>query len=392
MSVEAMSAGSAVGITTSIANAPSLGGEMSMSGSALSSSGPEIASSFAPISNMGSSINVGGTNEPNLNADIFSLSQLSTPTIESFDKVVPGNLAFTHTEIVWQAQPTPITQPSSLQADEVFEENATKIIRTDDIKLSDRVIQEINEIPDLISEPEVELSPVQAETPSKLDVEIQSFIQEAFLEPKIEIGKAMPIQTQQQEIIADAKQALRVKDALITTDVEPNITPQTVLRIFTQTQEMKTKSETLPKEKDSNQPFQMAEIYFEHDVRTDTLRQKTAEEAVLKVAEQLKKGEKQNFTGNDIAEKMPGNPQPEDVKSEILKEFRTDNDGSYESAVKEIRQIGMIHSSDDARLTIKTILNNNHAVRIVPREPSHEATADEVRKVLRSGIIFENNN
>jgi len=358
MSVEAMSAPPAIGIGTVIGPSVSLG-EMS-AGIGSQAFGHDLGSSL------------GGINLPGLNSNIFSMPELDTPTVESFDKLVPGNLAFTHTEIVWQAQPTP-----------------NKSVQTDNLKLSDRVIQEINEVSDIVSYPEVELSqiiessvnnlPVEAVTPFILDSRIENLIQQAFSEPEIKIGLAIPAQTEQQEIIADAKQTLRAEDALIKTDVEPNIAHQTMLRIFKQTQEARIKPQVLPEDKDPNKPPEMAKIYFEHDEKTDEARKKTAMSAVESVSKDIVDEKKEIATGHDIAELMP-NPEPKDLKSEIAK----DRDGSYEGLIAELDVVGEISSAEEAAGILDGIINDNHAVRVTNVLKAQKATEGEVQKVLKT--------
>ncbi|EKD65724.1 MAG: hypothetical protein ACD_50C00007G0014 [uncultured bacterium] len=83
---------------------------------AISSSAPAISvgieapASAMPAPSFGTEIGAinGGTHSPDLNSGLFSqTSELKIGSIDSFDKVVPGNLAFTHTEALWQASRVP---------------------------------------------------------------------------------------------------------------------------------------------------------------------------------------------------------------------------------------------------------------------------------------------
>lgn len=364
-------------------------------------------------------INAGGVNNPDIN-NIFSLPEHKVSFTDTFDKPVPGNLAFTHTDIVWQAPQTHKTEVLTPQATpiDIFETPQKEIMQEttfspasipDRIKTNydyDAYMPQIQTL-EKATEATKQLIRVQPEPIAELDAPTDISVPEAILASEISL----------QEIRADTEQAAKVENSLIAIGVQveeaeessmtmlkETLDKKGITQELTQVEEEKLVNDAsnavgkdegdndmdLKTEDDIDSKPQLAKIYFEHDVKTDSLRQKIAEEAIAESAGQLRYGEKQSITGADIAEKMPVSPQPKAVKSEILKDAKAYSDGSYENAIKEIKSIGTIYSANHAKSTINAIINNNHAVSIALRKPSQEASREEVQKVLKNGVIVDN--
>lgn len=370
MSIEAMSGASAVGVATTINTgpiAPSFGGEFS--------GGIKGPTSF------GVAPDLGGTHMTGFDdAAFFETFAMPSPLLNSPEggKFIQDISPFENTKVIWQA-------PSGKSLEEPF----TKIMSSADLKLSDRVIQEINEIPDpiyqlsdipnttILSEPEVKLP--------LIDSRIESFIQETSLEPEVEIGKAIPIQTQQEEIIADAKQAVKVEEALMAVGKTKEEAHAIALRVFEETESKRGLAPTLKKEKldITEDKIEPSEFHFEHDTNADEARKNAATSAVENAVKEVADGEKKNLTGHDVAEHMP-HPQPK-VNSEIAKR----EDGSYYSLIKQLEVAGEISSTSEAQGAIQRLIDENHAVRTAKVLTSQKATEQEVNKVLSGkGIVI----
>ncbi|MDO8658115.1 MAG: hypothetical protein Q7K55_05215, partial [Candidatus Levybacteria bacterium] len=309
--------------------------------------------------------------------------------------------------------------------------------------LFSRVIQEINEIPDVIPEPELtlpaigndivtDISPMQPiasqlepevssiqqteeiindsiaqpDPISDLDLQVNSFIQEISdnklssnviaTEPDVNADvSTMPIVITQQEVVANAKQAVKVEAALMAIGNTKEEAHQTALKVFTETKQKKDLTMSLQQEQDqkvpkmqrTNAPTQIKENFFAHDNAADAEREKITTVAVEHAVEIAISNGKQEISGYDLAREMPADPQPTPIKSEIVKDG---NDGSYEQFIEEIRSIGTIESDDHAKQIIQRAVSNNHAVLKTNQRTSTQASEQEVRKVLRSGVIFEN--
>lgn len=395
------------------------------------------------------SINVGGISNPAVD-NIFSLSEHEVGHVDSFDRVVPGNLAFTHTEVLWQAPQYPNSEPLSTQVilndilespqAEVMQEITFSPMTTPDrtninndyvvdvsktqaieettqsdeqlVNVLSNITEDIVLHPNSTSDLEIPVNNPMPAISLNLDSQTTTELENKLTSDEITI----PSRRALQEVEADAEQAERVKNALIATGMPQEEAEESTIVVLREALDKKGITKDLTEvneellvenviktvgkgkgdngvdvetEEDSNSKLtQLAETYFEHDTKTDTLRQKIAEEAIVESVGQLT-GERQNISGSNIAEKMPVSPQPEEVKSSILKDVNGDNDGSYENAIKEIKSIGTIYSAEHASSVISGILNNNHAVRAVTIKPSREASKEEVQKVLKTGVIFE---
>ncbi len=299
-------------------------GAIGTPGGYLASFGPEISSV---------SINTGGTNQPGLNNDIFSMPTLSAVPVEalSSDRAVPENLAFTHADVVWQAP-----------------------------QVSDNPIAEIVSKPEIFSIQRVE---------KIIDVKANNFIQEIT---------EMPVAIMQQEVIADARQAVKVEEALVATGVRKEEAHVTALRVFAKTQD---------KEKyDQFIQIKPQEPVFEHDDKADAEREKVTAASFEKAAKKALSEGKEEITGYDLANEMPDNPQPIQIKSEIVKKGQ---DGSYEYFIKEIKGISNIKSGEEVKQVAQKAIANNHAIKLTDSSTSQRATEQEVAKVLKTGAIFK---
>lgn len=378
MSIEAMSGGSAVGIATTI------------------NTGPAISSL-----SLGTAPDIGGTDMPGFDSNaLFETFEMPTPSLEFPEVGKRINISpFKDTRVLWQAQTDLITKPAYLQTDKALQ-TSINVMPTDDIKISDRVIQQINEIPDpifqlldipdatILSEPEIKLSPVQEESAPNLNSEIENFVQEIFLDPETQIGKAIPIQEQQTEVIADAQQAVKVEEALMSVGRTKEEAHEVALRIFKETESKKGLMPELKAEKLDirDNKTKTPELYFEHDTKADEARKKAATSAIETVSKEIADGEKKAATGHDIVKHMP-NPEPQEVKSEIAK----DRDGSYENLIAELEAIREISSTAEAADVIDGIISDNHAVRATNVLKTQKATEGEIIKVLKTGgVIFQN--
>lgn len=410
MSVEAMSGGSAVGAATAI------------------STGPAI-SSFGGEFSVGATPSVGGAHISGFDNVAFSETfQMAAPLASSFaaDKVSPNVSPFENTQVMWQ---TPVPETAAIDFDaeltQIHEINLAPEINFDSV-LSQ--IQETKATPTSeISIPEIQLnsqdeaistldlqannlgeeiinndsvvnnipleSPVIAIEPaSDIKMKANSFIQEMpdveLTSPEIaqdlKLGADQQIATTtvtQQEVIADAIQAVKVEKALIAIGNSQKDAHKIALKTFTQTQERKER-----KTQSRTPPIEKRKAVFEHDTKADEARRNAATIAIEDIGKEVSDGENKIVTGHDLAERMP-NPQPQDIKSEIVKK---QDDGSYESLIKQLETTGEIYSAEEAEKIVEKSIFENHAVKSTDSQTSHAATTAEVQKVLKGGIIFEN--
>lgn len=404
MSVEAptMSGGPAISPAIGTNGSPSFGGEVL--GHGIGAMGIDSVP--------GATIDSEGINNPGLNNNaLFSQTTELVPSMESFDKVVPGNLAFTHTKVLWQA-PSPLNIPEV----EIKQEVNFPINNPTQINLDNDVFPEIPQgINYPTSEPEIILSPIdrdivadispiqtieeeigeiaQAEPVSDLEPQVSNFIQEATDNKLISDTLTIP-EIEQREIVADAKQAIKVEEALIAVGSEEEEAHKTALKVFAETEIKKGLTSTSIENKAEQAIDQKLalkdeekvdikenkakppEFYFVHDTKADEARIKTAARAVAELTQEIADGKREILTGYDIVEHMP-DPQPQDMKSEIAK----NRDGSLKSFDEQLKATGKLSSASEAVQVINKIKEENHAVKIANIPSAQEATEKEVKKV-----------
>lgn len=199
---------------------------------------------LSSINNPMQSIDVGGVNSPELNSNIFSMQEMKVDGIENFDKVVPGDLAFTKTEVLWQAPPA-------------------------DLVSQEEIKQEVK--PELLSEPVLILdSYVSSDLENKL-------VSDENTVPEI-VNKA-PIQSTItfQEIKADEIQAEKVMDALIAIGIPQEKAEESAMIVLEETLKKKGITDNLTQEniealvelKTENEPVLNEEIKTQTTLVTD---------------------------------------------------------------------------------------------------------------------------
>lgn len=312
--------------------------------------GGRIDGGLSAINSPMNNINVGGMHNPDLNSNLFSQPELRLGSVETFDEVVPGNLAFTHTETLWQAnlKETP---------EETFESNQE--IRAD--------VEQAAKVKDAwitigVQEEEAEESAFAA-----LNEKLQrTTITENLIKHEIE------------EVSDD-------------TDNEnlSNIRLQIQPVVQTEEEQMfQTEETTISEVKKEERPNpQQDEILFEEDDNADKPREVIAKKAVEVVSKRASDEEKQEIDGSKIAKEMPDNPQPNEVRSEIIKESKK-HDGSYVQMTKQIAGSGKIETPDDAQQIIEKAIKENPAVRITSVKTSRPVTKEDVEKVLGEEVIL----
>lgn len=365
MSVETMSTGSAIAAATEVSTS-----------SAISSFGGEFSGGINP--------NLGGSQISGFDNAAFSETFQMAAPLESFfatDKISPNVSPFENTQVIWQAPTTPTVAAIDFDAElsQIQEANLTPITNNSATEI------QLDLQPEVISIPLIEHS-------FDIDTKANSFIQEMsnteLTAPEIareiqpETGpQVSPINIVQQEITADEKQAIKVEEALILIGNKPKVAHEIALRTLTQTLGRK-EIHTQPPPTDAGK----RNLVFEHDAKADEARKKAAAIAIEEISRGIDVPENKVVTGHDLAERMP-NPQPQDIKSEIVKKH---DDGSYESLIKQLENTGEIYSAEEAEKIVEKLIVENHAVRSTDAQTSHAATTAEVEKVLKSGTIFEN--
>lgn len=323
---------------------------------------------------------------------------------------------------------TPIAQ-ADIVTENILQINENKVeVQT----IKPRIIEQLNDVvseiqENIVVEPESIVNPhilskdvsipqhdetvqqdkeLSAETVREPESAVEEFIATvSTTEPEAKTDEVtMPTEITQQEIVADAKQAIKVEEALVATGATKEEAHEEALKAFQKTEEKKGLVSTSVKEKPqqtNNQklPLEDAkelnaqknkikpkESYFEHDTKADEARKKIAASAVERVAKEIADGKKEGdtVTGYDIVEHMP-KPQPDVVKSEIAK----DKDGSYESFVGQLGATGVVSSTEEAEKIVEQLIKENHAVRVTNILKASKATEGEIKKVLRSAVIFD---
>lgn len=405
--------------------------------------GGRIDGGFSAINSSLSNINVGGVNNPDLNnSNIFShASELNIGSVETFDKVVHGNLAFTHTEILWQASEKPAIEPISLVGVTPIE--LTRPINTELPSMSElENVLGVFKSRDIskIQEQEIAEGKMSESAEEVLDSYLSSLdLRESGTEELID----------NKEVIADAEQGAIAKDAWIAIgaseadatesvtnalneklqriDYAENLIAENQIKYETEedsvviheenlsdiTQEKTVEENTDDQEKAEpvksvkpnpqiqeeqvsendenimNQPEmsfppQPEEYFFEEDPNADKARKEIAKKAVERASEKVSKDENREINGAEIAEEMPRNPQPNEVISEIIKESKK-HDGSYVEMTKQIAGSGEIETPDAAKQIIEKAIQENPAVRITSIKTSRPVTKEDVQKVLGEG-------
>lgn len=386
----------------------------------------ESNSMVSDASTQRANMDTGGVDRMDLNSNIFSQPELRLGSVETFDKVVPGKLAFNYTEILWQSDTKPVTEAKSMIENPhvVFTELAKIDLPT--IQTLERTLEQLRSI-DVVptKEPENKIS----EGAEKI---LDSYVEGLTGDMPEEIGiksNTMAILESKQEIWADAEQAAKVKNAWVgigapeeeaeelvvaalneklqrtnipenlikheannenlpniqfeQVDIEPLVQAQAKQK--SQVEE-DTISEVIKKDMSNPQP---KEIFFEEDVNADKARAEIAKKAVEVVSERVSKGENRKINGPEIAEEMPSNPQPNEVRSEIIKESRK-TDGSYVEMTKQIAGAGEMETPDAAKQIVVKAIQKNPAVRIVPVKTSRAVTKEDIQKVLQEEVVLFN--
>jgi hypothetical protein len=175
-----------------------------------------------------------------------------------------------------------------------------------------------------------------------------------------------------QELTADALQAVKVEQALVSTGTNPQEAKEQAIKILTQVESKKGITEILRKK--SPQP--PMETKFEYDSKADKNRSEIVTEAIGKIDSEVEMGRMEKITGKAVAEIMP-TAQPESVKSEILSP--TQSDGSYENLIVDLSKIGELRN-EASKQEIDGLIRANHAVKLGNID---QATEKEVKKVLK---------
>lgn len=294
----------------------------------------------------------------------------------NFDRAVPGNLALNnnYTKIEWQAPQTHNSEPSPLNVIPDITLNAPLAEIMQETPAAIDIPQTIDEA---ILKPEIANEIIQPDPVLNLSPQTSNFVEETTL----------PSAISQQEIITDAKQAAKVEETMIATGIAPEEAHQKVLEISTSLKLTGEENQELPEEKKINSLENSKKIFLTYDDAADAERERIATEAVKQAVDSAISEDKQEITGYELYKKMPIAPQPTSVKSEIVKDG---NDGSYDALLKEIGSIGKIESDEHAKQIIQNAVSNNHAILKTENFNAVQATEQEVKKVLKSGIIFEN--
>lgn len=259
-------------------------------GSPAPSFGGGMEGSFGQINAPMSNINIGGLNSPELNSNIFSMPELNAPSVESFnfDRAVPGNLAFTHTDILWQAPQVPNTEAlaSQIPPSEILDTPQAEIMREEmffpsgnpdeidnfkDNKINtshdqsfEDVTQADEQLPDPFSDTIAEIASfpepaVELEVPaihpatersiildSKVISELQEIIDpDEISEPEVKDDSVKTLSLVFQEIEADAEQAEKVMNALIAIGIQEETARESAMTTLNLVLEEKGISEDL---------------------------------------------------------------------------------------------------------------------------------------------------
>ncbi|MDO8583220.1 MAG: hypothetical protein Q7R51_01710 [bacterium] len=336
--------------------------------------GSEAMNNFTAAPNIGDSINVGGTHEPSLNSNIFSMSELTvSPDSFNMDRAIPGTIAFDNTRIEIQApsisQSEPFSSPAPTNALSAPE---AKIMQELNLPITNPIAVDIQHMPDL-------------------DLQVNNFTspKDVAIEPAAQI--------EFQEVKADVAQAVRVKKALVGIGMPDAEAQKNALSVLAKTEEKKSLTAVLEKE-NARKILEEKEIDPEntlkkpeekipvHDEEVNANRVNMATEIAEQVIKEADEDGKEP-TGSDLVKEMPTTPQ-EKLTSGIVKGSK---DGSYDEFIDDLGKIEKI-DPDKILSEIQTAMKANSAVDL-GQSSAKKATKKEVTKVLngrKETIIFQN--
>ena len=406
MSAEApISLGPATGSVGIAGGVPSLGSEMSMPGTKIDS---------------------GGTNLLSMNNDIFSMPELIAPPAEAlnFDRTVPGNLAFTHTDILPNTSYTPKTEafPFQVPTTDILETPQAEVMQETAFSPIANPYQINNALNGLVADtPPAQIveyiTQADEQFVNVLPKEAENTLSEAMDETEVISSLTF------QEVEADMQQAAKVQDALIAIGIPVEEAEERSTAVFEETLVKKGISEVLTeqsiaelvqlqeqynpelKEKTKTQTTiateeenkiqtkkamlpQTKEKFFERDTNADKAREELAKKAIaIAFKKPLFSKEVPVVNGADLVNNMPSRPQPSSIKSEIIQ--GPIEDGSYAEIVKDIAYVGEIFSANEAIRIVDKAIAEKPAVRLRERKSSNSVTMNDVKRVIRKENVIE---
>lgn len=329
---------------------------------------------------------IGGTNNPFSNADLFSLPEIGNVSANFLGNTSKSSAiipALADMGILWQAPQTLKSEPlltqmptdsSNMPTIEIIHEINPQINIPDQVSFGDDIVptlpildlvpkvsnftQEV--IPDVKQAVQAEQTQIdQSEAPSEEAVELLT-----QLTNKSELPESL---LSYPEAVADAKQAVAVKKAYITLGMSEQQAEKFAIKNLKQTLNIKGMDSTSNKQ------------IFVRDLKANATREKIVQYAFQTVFKSKKDSQELPITGKDIAENMPQKPQPTDAKSEIVQKTPTE-DGSYKGFVEGLAKSGIIYNDADVQNIASKLTQKNTAVRV--GDDSNTVTDEEVKKVL----------
>lgn len=129
--------------------------------------------------------------------------------------------------------------------------------------------------------------------------------------------------------------------------------------------------------KDEEEPDEDEKLYFVEDTGVNAIR----ERITASIANDLFDME-QTIFGSNIAEELPNDPQPEEVKSSVI---TGGNDGSYTSFIQSLAEVGELQTVEEINTRIDKAVADNTAVSLSDKK-QNEVTEQEVNKVFNNQL------
>lgn len=346
-------------------------------------SAPSFGTEMSPTNTLGNSISTGDVYVPDLNANLFSGTQeLKISSVDTFDKVVPGNLAFTYTETLWQASEKPVIEPMSLA--EVTPTEFMLPINTELplIPELESVLSKSESI-DIFQtqEPEVAESKMSESAKDVLDSYLASLgISESRTEELIS----------NKEVVADVEQAAVVKEAWIAIGSSKDDATESA---FNALNEKLLKSGIVKSMEDISSPQVISENekVITKDSATEQ-SEKVVEEASLSSDGMTKQDRLTVLDQGQIKqehEKMPGDTEDENLLNNKQDEYAEDS--THEEA-KQVQSVELKSQIQEEEITENDEDQVEEPEMIVPNRSGEgffeeDAKADAARKEIAEKAV-----
>jgi|WetSurMetagenome_2_1015567.scaffolds.fasta_scaffold06538_5 hypothetical protein len=309
---------------------------------------------------------------PDIHNTFEGTVELKSPIVGNFDRTVLNEL-LADTVSIWQApKEIGITSPAEISIEKPLDNIEIKM-PADQAKNLEVIIDET--IPD-INEAKIELAEdiLNAYLAKELPAASPETEMREFVKPE---------SVEMQGLKADALQAVKVKEVLVSMGETDEEAEKYAVEAFAKAQEQKETVKVL-KEENNNQSPLPEKPKYEHDGKADNKRKEYIQKAVEAVAKNVDEGQEDKITGEAVVREMPAG-QPEEIVSEILPKNSIDE--SYVQLMVMLREINKF-TAETVADEAENLINANHAVKT---GATQQATESEVQKVLKGKetVIFK---